>query len=350
MPDIAPQVQREEFWSLLAELREDFAAIRRQCAPIRVRLVHQGQNARFQGVERFPFEDGPRPVFHGSAGSREMRQRFDANGHPLFTDKPALDAAGVPITNSAGEAFAFTPGAHRFLDLFGGLDAVARLQASATRGGQLVAALRPRVCALLRGWQFSRDDESLWWALLFEVAWSERHPLLRAKRLLWRCTPNAHAYFPYDRDQLRRLHDFPGGENMGIPSAWLDELPDAYKSELGDAASASADLAGLLLSGVRDARDTSELAELWNDLSDRQRFCLIAMYQLHTLDADSRRRADEIASRAEGKEDAAQFKVPLSDLVKKTLIESKIGRDGGYWFSSAGRELVEFGIGTQGNS
>ena len=260
MQDAPPEPQREEILSLLAELRGDFASIRQQHPPIRIRLVHEAADARFDGVERFPYENGPRAAVYCNAGSRKFRRHFDAKGHPVFTDKPALDVGGVPITNSAGEAFAITTAAYRSIELFGDGEPVARLEALAKRGGQLVAAIRLPICEPLNGWEFSRDGDARWWALMFEVAWSRRHQLLRAERQLWRHTPEAVAYFPYDREQLRQLHDFPGGGKIGIPSAWLDELPDAYTSELDDAAAACADLAGLLVSELgRVELGTSEV-------------------------------------------------------------------------------------------
>ena len=128
MSEATRDPQREEILSLLEELRGDLAAIRQQHAPIRIRLVHEAADARFDGIERFPYENGPRAAVHCNAGRRRFRQHFDADGHPVFTDRPALDARGVPITNSAGQAFAVTTQAHRSIELFGDLDPVARLQ------------------------------------------------------------------------------------------------------------------------------------------------------------------------------------------------------------------------------
>src|SRR5262245_36769168 len=50
---------------------------------------------------------------------REFQPMRDANGNAVFTDKPFYDTSGRPIVNSAGEAFAFYPGASRILMTFG---------------------------------------------------------------------------------------------------------------------------------------------------------------------------------------------------------------------------------------
>ena len=80
---------------------------------------------------------------------------------------------------------------------------------------------------------------------------------------------------------------------------------------------------------------------VWNAVTDRQRNCMRALLELTALDAESRQTTDEIAVRTEGREAKANaFKEPLSDLVGRGLVESKTGRQGGYWLTVDGRELL----------
>ncbi|MFQ5807429.1 MAG: hypothetical protein ACE5I3_13355, partial [Phycisphaerae bacterium] len=90
--------------------------------------------------------------------------------------------------------------------------------------------------------------EELWWALVFELAWSGRHPLLTATRHLWRTSEKGGLVrLPYDLEQVHQLAALPLGP-MGkvVPEHWLKRLPDAYMSEIDDAASACSDLATVL--------------------------------------------------------------------------------------------------------
>jgi hypothetical protein len=145
---------------------------------------------------------------------------------------------------------------------------------------------------------------------------------------------------------------------MGIPANWLEHLPDCFVSELDDAAQASADLCDVLLAELDSiaAAQSPTLADTdaetnaaaigpvdreWNDLTDRQRDCLQALYEAKALDADTSLTADEIATRAAGAKDPSGFKRPLSDLCQRGLIDSKTGRGGGSWITTEGRLLVE---------
>jgi hypothetical protein len=145
---------------------------------------------------------------------------------------------------------------------------------------------------------------------------------------------------------------------MGIPANWLENLPDCFVSELDDAAQASADLCDILLAELDSiaAAQSPTLADTdaetnaaaigpvdreWDDLTDRQRDCLQALYEAKALDADTSLTADEIATRAAGAKDPSGFKRPLSDLCQRGLIDSKTGRGGGSWITTEGRLLVE---------
>lgn len=79
----------------------------------------------------------------------------------------------------------------------------------------------------------------------------------------------------------------------------------------------------------------------WNALTDRQRNCIRALFELNAFDADSRRDAKEVAVKAEGYgANVNGFKEPLADLVRRGLAESKIGRQGGFWLTDHGRRLL----------
>ena len=79
----------------------------------------------------------------------------------------------------------------------------------------------------------------------------------------------------------------------------------------------------------------------WDALTDRQRNCMRALRELRAFDADSRKSARDIAKKAEGRDaNVNGFKQPLSDLVARRLLQSKTGREGGYWLADTGRELL----------
>ena len=79
----------------------------------------------------------------------------------------------------------------------------------------------------------------------------------------------------------------------------------------------------------------------WDALTDRQRNCLRALLEVRAFDADSRKRGQDIAVKAEGRDaNANGFKDPLRNLVLRGLVQSKIGGAGGYWLTRRGRELL----------
>lgn len=79
----------------------------------------------------------------------------------------------------------------------------------------------------------------------------------------------------------------------------------------------------------------------WNRLTDRQRDILRVLWEAKALNADSRMRADDIATKAEGRgANVNGFKQPLSDLVLRGLVASKMGREGGYWLTIDGRNVM----------
>ena len=342
MSHIPQDDDTEQTQRLLSQLRGEFDGIRERETAVRVRLIHKATNAEADGVKGSP------PAMLGSvggsftAGQRDGWPNLDDDGNQVFVDPPLLDPAGTPIVNSTGQGLDWTMPASRTVEFSGDRGAVSRLRSLAERGGQLAVAWRNETQRLLAGWRFSAPEDR-WWALLFELAWSGRHPLLTAKRQLWLTDEKGQVlYLPYDARELAAVCS----TWKGIPDRWLKRLPDAFMSEIGDAASACSDLAGVVLDQYRATEShglpRQSAVEVWNQLSDRQRNCLQALDELHALDADHRGTADDIATRAEGTlANVNGFKEPLSDLVTRRLLVSKIGREGGYWLSAAGRELIE---------
>jgi hypothetical protein len=88
-------------------------------------------------------------------------------------------------------------------------------------------------------------------------------------------------------------------------------------------------------SAARQARDD------WESLSDRQRECLLALFELKAFRVDDRRTANEVAERALGRHATKDGLVRvLADLVQRNWIKSQSGCRGGYWLPPAGRKLV----------
>jgi len=206
-------------------------------------------------VTGYPFPRGDTCVGFLGAGSREARHNRERDGGMRFIDPPVLNAYGKPIIDKmTGRGIDFTIPASRSVQLFGKPEAVARLRALAERGGRLAMHSRDKTLRLLAGWQFGSPEE-LWWALVFELAWSGRHPGLSASRHLWQERDDgARVTFPYDIDQVRRFAEL-GVNAAGIlvPESWLKRLPEAYVSEIEDAASACFDLAGILADELETA-------------------------------------------------------------------------------------------------
>ena len=231
---------------LLEQIQSDFDRVRWQCRPIEIQLVHIATNAEAEGVIGIPLAHQPAIAFQG-AGHREFFQRIDGSGNPLFRDDPIVDVKGSPITNSAGEAFDVVMPAFRTVHFLGDVADYQKLSNVAERAGRLIARMKslPSLSAL-RGWQFSTPSD-LWWAVLFEIAWADRHPFLTAERRLWLPAQDPTAFVPYDIDQLRGLAASGFAPLSPIPENWLKRLPDAFMSEMNNASAASFDAAGQLV-------------------------------------------------------------------------------------------------------
>ncbi len=239
-------MQTEQVIHFLEQIQSDFDRVRWQCQPIEVQLVHRATNAEAEGVIGIPLAHQQPTAFQG-AGHRESLQRIDGSGNPLFRDDPIVDVKGLPITNSAGEAFDVVMPAFRTVAFLGDVADYQKLSNVAERAGRLIARMKnlPSL-SVLRGWRFSTPSD-LWWAVLFEIAWADRHPFLTAERRLWLPAENPTAFVPYDIDQLRALAASGFAPLGPIPENWLKRLPDAFMSEMKNAAAASFDAAGHLL-------------------------------------------------------------------------------------------------------
>ncbi|MFN0134999.1 MAG: hypothetical protein ACKVS9_02660 [Phycisphaerae bacterium] len=231
-------------------IRRDFHSLREERFPIRAVLIHEATNASHYGVQPYPYESEFGFCGKVCAGMREGGVVTDVNGMPLFADEPELDAHGKPIVNSAGEAFVYVVPAMRTVAFFGDTGAVSRLRRVSTRAATLIAQIPVPACAPPAGWRFSPGSGGLWWATLFEYAWTGAHPLLKASRYI--CHPaerQGSIQLPYDRDELKRqLEGRVFAELFAlVPREWVNRLPDAYASHLDDAATACCDFLEILV-------------------------------------------------------------------------------------------------------
>lgn len=248
---------------LISELRADFHSLQQSAGLIKCRLSHRATNAEAEGVKGWsPFRSDAPPIMVTDAGSRDCYQRVDEKGNPRFIDPPVLTPDGKPITNSAGEGFDVVMPASRTVELWGDQQTIGQLCRFASRGGKLAETLVKSnqfgLLPLLTGWQFS-EPEGLWWFLLFELAWSNNHPLLRASRSVWLIGSDGRLLLcPYDQQRFRALTKLDIGQIADVPPRWLERLPDAFLSEIDDLGAACVDCADLLLAELDDGTRSEE--------------------------------------------------------------------------------------------
>jgi hypothetical protein len=90
---------------------------------------------------------------------------------------------------------------------------------------------------------------------------------------------------------------------------------------------------------VSRAADTGDRASI---LTKRQRLALRALLELEAVDRESRRTAQDVATKAGGRNaDAELFKAPLAELVRLGFVASRRGRGGGCWLTDAGKAHAE---------
>lgn len=146
-----------------------------------------------------------------------------------------------------GEAFDYVMPAFRSIHFFGSVKDYQHLRPIAERAGRIIADLpSASVNRFLSGWNFSAPED-LWWALLFELAWSKSHPLLVAEKRLWLPAEQPGAFVPYDLQQLNALAKSMPGLEKSIPANWLKRLPEAWVSDIENAVNACLDATDYLL-------------------------------------------------------------------------------------------------------
>jgi len=75
-------------------------------------------------------------------------------------------------------------------------------------------------------------------------------------------------------------------------------------------------------------------------LSPLQYEILEALWRLKGTDAEKRKTASDIAKKVGGNATEQSCKSPLSDLKRRSLVDSKEGRGGGSWLTPKGLELI----------
>jgi hypothetical protein len=86
---------------------------------------------------------------------------------------------------------------------------------------------------------------------------------------------------------------------------------------------------------------SEDFRELTHELNNRHYNILQALYHLQAFTCAARQTTATIVRRAEGDPaNPESFKVPLTQLRYRTLVQSKPGRGGGYWLTPAGRDLI----------
>lgn len=252
------------YHKLLSQTRIDFDRLRTQTRSIKMQIIHKASNANAEGVKGMPRLIRKPLAFQG-AGRRDFEQNVDTRGFPTFRDDPVLDAMGHPIVNSVGQAFNVRMPASRSVMFEGEIDGVNRFLAIGERaGGTALGLSHLPALHFTKEWKFNSASE-LWWALLFETAWNQRHPLLKADKQLWLPSDQPSAFIPYDLESVQLIaSEF---TELNAPINWLKRLPEAWTSTLDDATSSSMDLVDLLLSELDDtsARTTGDKNEPQSD-------------------------------------------------------------------------------------
>lgn len=272
----------------LQQIRAEFDRLRWEYEPIEVQLVHLATNAEAEGVIGCPPLSQRRPqsqlVAMQGAGHREARQRCDPDGNPLFRDDPIVDVEGRPVMDSAGKALDLVMPAHRRLTFAGDAGCYRALNDVAVRAGRLIMRMvRQPALAVLREWRFSTPSDS-WWAAVFEIAWANRHPLLSTERRLWLPAENPTTFVQYGIDQLRSFAASGFELAKRIPASWLKRLPEAFVSELENAAVASFDAADYLITelnppsepapSVGEAHESAQASDPSPDAQIKRRFAI----------------------------------------------------------------------------
>ncbi len=158
----------------------------------------------------------------------------------------------------------------------------------------------------------------------------------------------------YGRVCRELLGTEPGECRRGLYSTWPEclgdtrrSLPDDYRAAIsaGEAALQRLAVRITIDDAARAAgaalRNAGCAAGDWDSLSDRQRDCLRVLRRAGATSADTRKTAEQLAWAVLGKGGQPEsLKTALGDLVLRGHIQSRAGRNGGYWLSDRGRALL----------
>jgi len=207
----------------LQRAQKRFEDAAREHSPLRCLLVEHASPPQRE-PELPPIAGfGKETMVHFAAGGyREVRLIQNADGTPVFADKPVLDVDGKPIANSAGEAYAIERGATRTLQVYGEYEAFRSFSQIASEAGCSIPAMPPEARKPLFP-ETVRETDSLrcWLYVLFDLAWwgIEGSPL-RAERSTWVGNTSV---------SLRSLPHFRRADAAGakvLPPELLAQIPD----------------------------------------------------------------------------------------------------------------------------
>ncbi len=228
----------------LTQIRSEFDRLRWQSSSIKAQIYHRASNAEAEGVRGIPGIGAIGMSFVGmqGAGHRDGGMRTDKNGNPKFRDDAILDACGTPISNSAGSNFDFIMPASRSVTFAGEDKDYVILAEIAKRAGRVMRMTSNPILSILSDWRFSSDSD-VWWAFIFELAWSGANALLIAEKRLWIPAVVPNVFLPYDLQQLQQLSSAAHGHLplQNIPKKWTIRLPEAWISIIDNVILASID-------------------------------------------------------------------------------------------------------------
>jgi len=232
------------------QIRSEFDRLRWQSNAIKAQIYHKATNAEAEGVKGIP-SIGKNFVGMQGAGYRDGGIRLDERGKPKFREDAVLDVHGIPITNSAGSNFDFAMPVIRSVTFAGENEDFYILAEIAKRAGRVIRMVSNPILSGLSDWRFSSDSD-VWWAFLFELAWSGSNPLLVAEKRLWLPADKPNVFIPYDLQQLQQLSSAAYGHSplRNIPKNWTIRLPEAWVSQIDNAITASVDAADFCLSEI----------------------------------------------------------------------------------------------------
>lgn len=209
------QIETSAFRRALERLRDDFVDIGKSFSPVRLCLIHRGDRE----------SDGVGPI----------PKRFTKFSTGLKAIRRGRRGSG-------------TEQVVRLLILDGDLAATRNLRTRADEAVQVASDMKSELFDFAGQWRIG-DLDTLWWIAIFETAWLGRLRLPRqnAKQQLWRqLRSGTIALFERNKEDVNLLD----GLARELPAGWMDCFPDAYISEIKDAAIASSNMVGILLDSL----------------------------------------------------------------------------------------------------